>query len=249
MTTITATPNTATGAIVLEITQTGSIRSITRSNANGVESVRVAAGQIPSATTGVTIVTDYEGAVGPNSYTVTTTADTATATATLMLDSAWLLVPIAPNYSEPVSTITDYSAGRETNSTLHTIIGRSDPIVVMGKLGTRTGSLEIWTDSLTDANRLVRVFDRGEAVLLKQTVPGMDMYFTATGIDVSPYSVQGDATKFRMAVSYQEVARPYGNLAGALGWTFDALASSYSSFDAVAAAFANFDDLTIQDTL
>lgn len=435
MTTFTATPNTATGAVTLSITQTASVQSITRSNGNGVATVRVATGQLPSATTGTTIVTDYEASHGLNTYTaylsgtktnlvgnpsfetdvsgwtltgvtgsstasfpqmiksgtkmaqlssdgtqtapsisllstaqrppVTagkwvgfraftatesggyetrlqlsfrnssgTTVGTAatspyvaapfydgvthalvaqapvgavsvaayiqyrdgnatstlvpvgkrmwvdavqlvvsedeadaqrstqeffegtvplgpvTATATLTIDKPWLLVPISPHFSETVETITDYSAGRETFATVHQIIGRADPLVVMGKLGTRTGTLEFWAESLEDVNRLTRVFDRGEAVMLKQPVPGMDMYLAATSLDVTPYSVEGpDNTRYRFAVSYQEVTRPYGDLAGALGWTFDALAADYASFNAVTAAFATFDDLTLGDAL
>ncbi|WP_457950425.1 hypothetical protein ACTAQI_07535 [Pseudarthrobacter sp. alpha12b] len=248
MTTFTATPDNSTGAVVLEITQNASVQSITRSNSNGFSSVRISSGQLPSPSGGKTIVTDYEAAHGLNVYTVTTTAETLSQSATLTIDKPWLLVPIAPNYSEQAESIVNYSAGRETNSTVHNIIGRSDPLVVIGKLGSRTGILEIWTTSLEDASRLVRVFDRGEAVLLKQAVSGMDMYFAANSLDVDPYAVSGpENTRYKLTVSYTEVSRPYGNLAGALGWTFDALASQYPSFDAVTAAYATFDDLTIGD--
>ncbi|WP_156380230.1 hypothetical protein [Arthrobacter sp. Soil762] len=251
MTTITATPDTATGSITLTINQTDSITAITRTNVNGTSSVRVATGQIPSVSPGTTIVTDYETAHGLNTYNAYhADGSFVTTSETLVIDKPWLLVPIAPNYSEQAETITNYSAGRDSFSTIHQIIGRADPLVVMGKLGTRIGNLEIWTENLEDANRLIRVFDRGEAVLLKQTVPGMDMYFTTTGLDVTPYSVEGpELTRYRFAVQYQEVVRPFGDLAGALGWNFDALAAEYSSFDAVTAAFASFDDLTLQDEI
>lgn len=439
MTTITATPDTATGSVTLQLTQTSSVARVTRSNANGVSDVRVATGQLPSAATGTTIITDYEAAHGVNNYTAyvtdvatrtnlatnprpvgttdylgpsptstsfstgksavqatasgtgtaylwsarsidaiaageavalsalvefsteiksvnikahrrstneyfssgqvvgwdptgkgvhrvsvlftapsaiaandldltvlfyttggatapagswarmgellieksttalpffdgatpdttdvdyawtgtanaststeATTTRQVTASATLTIDKPWLLVPIAPNYSAQIESIPNYSAARETNSTVHTIIGRADPLVVLGKLGLRSGTLEIWTASLESAGNLARVFDRGEAVFLKQTVPGMDMYFVAESLDVDPYEAAGDLTRYRFTVRYREVTRPYGDLAGALGWTFDALAASYSSFDAVSAAFATFDDLTIGDTL
>ena len=250
MTTFTATPDTATGAVNLVITQTKPVRSITRANGYGSASVRPAQGQLPSAATGTTLIPDYEGAHGVNSYTLYhTDGTTEIASATLTVDKPWLLVPIAPNYSEQVETITDYSAGRETFSTAHQIIGRPDPIVNFGKLGTRKGTLDIFTASLEDAARVTRVFDRGEAVLLKQTVPGMDMYLAATSLDLAPYSVQGEAdTRWKLSVGYLEILRPAGNLAGALGWTFDALALAYPSFDAQLAAFASFDDLTLGDT-
>lgn len=250
MTTFTATANLATGAVDLALVQTKSIVSITRASANGSAQVRAAAGQLPTATTGTTLIADYEGAQGLNTYTAYhADGTTETASASLALDKPWLLVPIAPNYSEQVETITNYSAGRDTHSTVHQIIGRPDPIVVMGKLGTRRGTLEIFTVSLADAARVTRVFDRGEVVLLKQTVPGLDMYLAALAVGVEPYNVDGAATRWKLTVDYQEVTRPQGNLAGALGWTYDALALAYPSYSAALADFASYDDLTLEDTI
>jgi hypothetical protein len=250
MTSLTADPDNALGAVALTVTQTAAVTSITRSDRNGVAQVRAAARQLPTAATGTTIITDYEAAHGANTYTVyhADGSVAATGTAQLALARPMLLVPIAPNYSEAVDTITDYDAGRSSFSTVHNIIGRADPIVVMGKLGTRQGSLEIFTTSLEDAARVTRVFDRGEAVMLKQTLAGMDMYFTAESINVTPYQVDGEATtRFKLTVAYVEVIRPYGNLAGALGWTFNALASAYPTFDAQLAAYSTFDNLTLGD--
>jgi hypothetical protein len=248
MTTLTATPDTATGSIQLSITQTNSVTKILRSDSNGIAEVRAASGQIPSAATGTTVISDYEAANGVCNYTVTTTdaSDIATASATLTVAKPWLMVPIAPNYSETVETVTNYSAGRSSRSTVHQIIGRADPLIVLGKLGTRTGTLEIWTESIVSANKLARVFDRGEVVMLKQPVSGMDMYFTADDLEISPFNVEGpDLTRYKFTVRYTEVVRPYGNLAGALGWTFNALASRYSTFDQILSDYATFDALTL----
>ena len=46
---------------------------------------------------------------------------------------------------------------------------------------------------------------------------------------------------------YVEVRRPIGPLAGALGWTFDALSADFTSFDEVTQAFTDFDSLTLGD--
>jgi hypothetical protein len=48
-------------------------------------------------------------------------------------------------------------------------------------------------------------------------------------------------------LAFIEVRRPIGNLAGALGWTFDELATEFVSFDAVRLAFVDFDSLTLGD--
>lgn len=196
------------------------------------------------------VVYAWTGTAGVSRSTEITSNQMFTAAASLSLDKPWLLVPIAPNYSEQVETVTDYSAGRETQSTVHQIIGRPDPVVALGRLGTRKGNLDIFTASLEDAARVSRVFDRGEVVLLKQNVPGLDMYLAALSVDLAPYAVQGEVdTRWKLTVAYQEVVRPPGNLAGALGWTFDALALAYPSFDALLAAYASFDALTLGDTI
>lgn len=247
MTTITATADNVVGAVTLTITQTAAVTSITRNDRNGIAAVRFAAGQVPTPATGTTIIKDYEAAHGSNTYTAYDSTGQVSATATLALAGPMLLVPIAPNYSESLETITDYAASRSSNSTVHQIMGRPDPIVVLGQLGTRTGTLELWAKDLVDAARLQRVFDRGETVMLKQTVAGLDMYFTALSLDVSPWQVLADQTRYKLSIQYQEVSRPYGNLAGALGWTFDALSVKFPTFDAVTAAYSNFDNLTLGD--
>lgn len=191
------------------------------------------------------VVTAWTGTAHASRSTRTTHVRTVSTSTTLVLDKPWLMVPIAPNYSETAEAVTDYSAGRTTSSTVHSIIGRADPIVALGKLGSRKGTLEVFADTVTAANKLARVFDRGEVVMLKQPVDGIDMYFTADDLEISPYSVQGEVTRYKFTVRYTEVLRPIGTLAGALGWTFDALAAAYPSFNAVLADYATFDDLTI----
>lgn len=251
MTTVAVTTDDTLGTVSLSIAQTASVASIVRSDRNGVAPVRAAAGQLPTPATGTTVITDYEASHGPNAYTIyhADGSVAATTTASLALARPMLLVPIAPNYSEAVDTITNYGAGRESFSTAHRIIGRADPVVVLGKLGTRQGTLEIFTVDLEDAARVVRVFDRGEAVLLKQAVAGLDMFFTAESLDVSPYEVKGEQTRWKLTIAYLEVTRPYGNLAGALGWTLDQLAADYATLDAVLASYATLDDLTLGDEL
>lgn len=197
------------------------------------------------------ILTDYEAAHGLNTYNVyAADGSMVTASATLEIDRPWLSVPVMPQYSEQVETITAYGSGREAATTVHRPLGRSDSLVVMGKLGDRTGSLEIFCNSYAEARKLGRIFERGEVVQLRQRVEGLDMYFTTTGIAVAPYSVEGETeTRWAFAINYVEVRRPIGNLAGALGWDFTALAADFASFDAVTLAFPDFDALTLGDAI
>lgn len=204
-----------------------------------------------SAVGGRLILTDYEASFGANTYNAyTTDGSFVTATVTLDIQKPWLSVPVMPQYSEQVETITQFGSARDAASTVHRPLGRADSLVVMGKLGDRTGSMQILCRTYAEARKLERIFERGEIVQLRQRVEGLDMYFTATGIPVAPHAVQGETdTRWLFNINYVEVRRPIGPLAGALGWTFDELASEYASFDTVAAGFTDFDSLTLGDAI
>jgi hypothetical protein len=250
MTTITATPDTATASVQLSINYTAAVSRVLRNDANGIAEVRTLSGQLPTGASGTLLLTDYEAAAGLSTYTVIDSGSGASGTATLLLDKPWFMVPVLPNYAEQAETVTGYDSARASQSTVHTVIGRPDPLVTFGPLGTRTGTLEVFCDSLQAARDLETVFTRGEVVMLKQNVSGMDMYFYGSATGIAPYSVQGeDLTRYALKVSYTEIKRPLAPLAGALGWTFDALTSAYASFDVIAAKFASFDDLTIRDEI
>lgn len=247
MSSMTATPDPATGSVLLEIVQTAPVLRVLRTNENGIFEVRALAGQFPSTGAGRLILTDYEAGHGLNTYTLVDGGKGAAAAARLDLDLPWLMVPVMPHYARQVETITGYGAGRESLGQVQTVPDSAAPLVALAPLALRTGSMDLWAPSLAVARSLESVFDRGEIAMLKQRVAGMDMYFTTTRTNISPHDVEGDGTAgaWNLAVDYVEVGRPAGPLAGALGWTFDALAAAFPTFDAVTAAYASFDDLTV----
>jgi hypothetical protein len=257
--TLTAAADNATGVIHLSIEHTGAIHSVFRFDAiNGERSVRLPEGVVfPSVDVGSLILDDYEAVHGVNFYTVnlynsTTGAVTVLqASATLTVDEPWLSVPVMPQYSERVDLITNYSSTRDISSTVHRPIGRDDALVVMGRMGDRSGTLEVWCRDYATVRKVERVFSRGEVVQLRQRVPELDMYFTALRLPAAPVQVSDNesGTRWSLSVDYVEVRRPLGPLAGALGWTFDELTLAYSSFDAVASAFTDLDALTLGDTI
>lgn len=249
MTTIAATPNTANGSVSLDLTLTASVTKVVRTNVNGSEEVRASTGQLPSAASGTMVLIDFEASFGLNTYNAyAADGSFVTTSTTLDIVNPWISVPVMPQYSEQVETITQYGSSREAATTVHRPLGRADSLVVMGKLGDRTGSLQIFCSTYADARKLERIFERGEVVQLRQRVEGMDFYFTVTSIPVAPFSVQGEgATRWSLGINYVEVRRPIGNLAGAFGWTFSELASSFVSYDAVTAAFTDYDALTLGD--
>lgn len=247
MTTLTATPDIATASVLLSITKTASVSHIERTDINGVHKVRVPHYTLPSYGTGILHITDYEAAHGTNTYRVYHTGSTSvpSKTAILGLPQPWVFVPVLPELSVTVPQITTYQSSRTSSTILHKVIDRREPVVNMGKLGLREGQLDIWCPDYLSTRELDTAIDSGEILMLRQTVPGLDMWFTVSDVDVQPVSEEGSLTQYRYSVRFQEVSRPDGLLKGARGWTWDELAASFATFDEVTAAYASFDDLLI----
>lgn len=248
MTTITETPDIATASVLLSITKTATVSRVERTDINGTHEVRVPAYTLPSAGTGILHLTDYEAAHGLNTYRVYHSGSSvaaATQTATLTLNSPWLFVPVLPELSAAVSQITTYGSARTSSTIIHKVIDRTDPVVNMGKLGLREGTLDIWCPNYLTTRALDAAVDSGEILMLRTEVPGLDMWFTVSDTDVQPFNAEGALTKYRYSVRFHETARPEGLLKGARGWTFDEIAASFQTFDQVTAAYTSFDNLLI----
>lgn len=191
------------------------------------------------------IVTDYEAAAGALSYTVETDAGDTTVTTALQLESPWLLVPLMPNYSEPVDAITGFDSRRANRGTLHEVLDRPDPLPALAGLGYRAGSMTLPADTLDDALRIERVFDRGQVVMLRGLVPAMDMYLIGSDVALNTVEADGADTTYEVSLSYQQVARPAGSQSGALGWTYAALLAEHATYNDLTVAYASYDDMTI----
>jgi hypothetical protein len=247
MTSLTATPDIATASVLLTITKTETITRVTREDINGTHEVRTPVYVLPSTGTGILHITDYEAAHGPATWRVYGTGSTvlATKTATLSLAQPWLFVPALPELSVTVPQITTYRSARSSSTILHQVIDRRDPVVSIGKLGLREGQLDLWCPDYLSTRALDAAFDSGEILQLRQTVPGLDMYFTVSDTDVQPISEEGALTKYLYSVRFQETARPVDKLKGARGWTYEELANSFSTYAEVTAAYATYGDLLI----
>lgn len=242
---ITATAQPLTASVLLEVTATGTVAEVIRTDGNGMAPVRTLAGDLPD--TGTIILSDYEAAlVGLITYTVTDGTDTETASVTLAADLPWLFVPVVPNYSAQVEMVTGYTAERGSLSTIHDVVGRPDPVVTVGRLGYRRGTLEVWCATYEAAADVVGVYERGQVVMLRQaTFAGLDMYHTPTSLAVEPYPDETGTRRWRVSVQYVEVTRPTAALAGSLGWSFADVAAGWATFSTLAAAFEDFDALTV----
>jgi hypothetical protein len=247
MTTLTATPDVAQASVLLSITKTATVNRIERTDINGTHEVRVPAYTLPSNGTGMLYITDYEAADGAVTYRVYGSGATAVATktATLQLAQPWLFVPALPELSVTFPQITSYRSTRPTSTILHKVIDRREPVVKMGKLGLREGQLDIWCPDYLTTRALDAAVDSGEILMLRQEVPGLDMWFTVSDTDVQPVSEEGAQTTYLYSIRFQETARPVDQLKGARGWTYAELAESFGTYAEVAAAYATYGDLLI----
>lgn len=239
MTTITAAPDTDAGTITLTIAHTAPVTTLYRADGNGTHPVRLPPGTLPTGATGTLTVTDHEAALtGYIEYRTDTEQTAAT------LDGAVLprfVLPSTPVYAVQVETVTNYTANRTSTSTVHEVINRPDPLLKLGRLRPRTGTLEVISATYAGTRDLEAVFERGAIVLYRQIEhQGADMYFHAEAIDTMPAS-----GKWRTAISYREVTWPDGDIQTPAGWTFTGLAATGGTFNDVARDYRSFVDLTL----
>lgn len=238
MTTLTAAAALNGAAVVLTLTPTGSISSITRSDANGNRAVRVPSGTFPRSTP--LTLTDWEAKLGS---VVTYTVTGATASITLSSQLPWLVAPLRPALSQSVEMIIDYGSSRSSLGTIHQVTDRPDPLVALGRLATRSGTLTAWIPTYAAGRSLEDMIDRSGVVLYKQHEhAGMDMYFTVTGTDLVPDSEDG----WNLNIGYQEITAPTSPINEAV-WTFGTVATSFASFANVTSDYDDFEGLSLND--
>lgn len=239
MTTLTATPNAAGTAVLLELAPSESIAGITRTDANGTAVVRTPAGTFPRSTP--LAYTDWESSLGS---LVTYAVSGAAAEVTLPALVPVLVAPLRPALSQAVEMIVDYGAARGSLGTIHQVVDRPDPLVALGRLKTRTGSLGAWIPDYASGRSLEDMIDRSGVVFYKQHQhAGMDMYFTVTGTDLTP-DPEGEGWK--LSIGYQEITRPTSPI-NETSWTFGDVSTSYASFANVTSNYSDFEGLSIND--
>jgi hypothetical protein len=243
MTTITAAPDTDAGTITLTIVHDTPVTDLYRADANGTRPVRLPPGTLPTATSGTLTVTDHEAALtGHIEYRA------GNALVFTNLDGAVrprFTLPSTPVYAVQVETVTAYSAARTSTATVHQVINRPDPLVKLGRLRPRNGSLDIICRTYAEARTLEAVFERGAIVLYRQIEhQGMDMYFHGSDVTLTPV-----AGRWRVSVVYVEVTFPDGDIQTPAGWTFDALTAAGGSFNDVAQDYRSFTDLALGEKI
>jgi hypothetical protein len=252
-TTITAEALPELAQVRLTITTDTALVSLVRADANGTATVRTRGddvlGIIPPAGTNI-VTLDYEASQGTVIYTATDTAGAAhQASVQFVLLQPWIFVPVMPNYSTALQTVTGYNAQVPGRSTVHEPLGKTSPTVVIRAMATKRGTLGLWAGTHEAAQGILDTLSRGEVLMLRQAEHrGMDMYFIALDADLDTLTVAGAETLWGVSVRYIQVSRPIGNLATALGWDFTTVAASAGSFAELRTRYATFEDLRLNET-
>lgn len=250
VTALTATPDTTAGTVLLNITgaPAGAV-VLTRTDANGSNPVRQRTGQVTSG--GALVLTDYEAAlVGGVTYDAVDSAGVRkTATTTLERPGGYaerFASVQLPAQAHTASLVLGYEAQRSSSTTIHDILGRVDPVAVVGTTQLRRGTLEVFSMTYAEARHAA---DTASAALLmyrQSDYPGMDMWLTVTGVRVRALETPAEAGwRWSTALDYVEVRPPAVPLLGAAGWTFNGVTGRHTTFAAVRGSYATFADLLV----
>lgn len=154
-------------------------------------------------------------------------------------------LPVLPQYRSPLTSVLDYSSDRHSTSTTHEVVGRPDPLVTIGLLQSRRGTYKIWAPDHPAARFIESIANIGEVMMLRQVDhDGMDCYFVADDVRVSPDQNTADGYRWIVEISYIEVAVPTSPLMGSVGWTFETV-TAVGTFDDVKSLYPTFADLLV----
>lgn len=237
---ITASPDPVTGTVALSLEASTNVVTLTRSDTNGTRPVRLPAGALPAS--GTLTLKDFEPALaGQVQYRAYTATEEASAWVTLGAQLPRFVMPSIPLYSVEVDTVHAYTATRSARATVHDVVGRRDPIVVQGVMGTRRGVLGVVCDSYNDVMRVETIMKRGQTVFYRQSEhAGTDMYFSPLEVSTAPAS-----GKWEVTVNYVELDYPTGPVQSDPAWTFQKLASTATTFAGVATDYTDFASLAL----
>ena len=126
--------------------------------------------------------------------------------------TAWLTIPASAVPSagtitaRPLELVIDYAEDSTSNGSLHTIIGRADPIANPGPLALRAGTIQAFCSNYTNAKRIRDLLAAGDVAQMRQPAnPGMDMYLTAQRVAISPAGTDTAPQRWVATITYAEV--------------------------------------------
>lgn len=246
-------------AVTIQLDTTVQVTSLIRVDGRGTAAVRTPAGTFPL--TGSATIIDHEGSLIPGDQ-ITYLARNAAGTLAYLnapqqwwTGQLWLDVPTAPDLSLDLAglgiVLFDLSATYDSAGTVHQVIGRADPVTVLGPLRLPAGILEFVCPNLPAARTLVRALSAQAVLGLRQSdLSTVDGYFTVDAVTLAPADERTWNTdterlerRWRVSVTYTGAAAPSGDAGSgtaAAAWTYDALAASTARADEVPVEFGTY---------
>ena len=240
--------------LVLSNPDGANVGKVMRADINGTHTVRTQPGQLPGTAVSLDLF-DYEYALaGGHTVTYTAYATNNAVLATVGFTTQtpgnvlYIACPLYPSNGvvlapgdtlAGVSFAVSWSTTRASLSSLHTVIGRSDPVPVLHPAATRAGDMTLIcpdhaTCELIESQlSLAQVFQ-----LRKSDVAGLDAYLVVTALGAS--SIEG-SKRWQLVVGLAQVAWPVGSFVPTSVWTYaDLLAAGYGDYNGVAASFESY---------
>jgi hypothetical protein len=244
------------------------VGKVMRSDVNGTHTVRTQAGALPSAAPALLLL-DYEAPLLWHSVVRYDVYDAGNVVrGSVVIDAshpnwattrgvAFLGVPLYPSSGLALNTgadpaqpvITSYSDAHTGQSTVHQIVGRSDPVVVLRPGGSKVGQFTVVCPSLAVAQQLAAVLAQPQVFLLRQSdQANLDVYFVVTAVASSHGETDWTQTpqperRWSLEVGFIQVAWPAGVIVPITVWTYADVLAGYGDYNAVAATFDTYADL------
>jgi hypothetical protein len=244
------------------------IGKVMRTDANGVHSVRTEAGALPTTAATLTLL-DYEAPMLWHSVVQYDVYDAGNVVrGSVVIDETspywaeerggmYLGVPLYPSYGLTLNTgadpaqpvMTSYTDTHTGQSTVHQVVNRSDPAVVLRPGGYRTGRFTLACPSLASSQQVAAILNQPQVFLLRQSDQNnLDLYFvtaavTTTHSDENWTQTPQPERRWFLDVEFIEVAWPTGVIVPVTVWTYADVLAAYGDYNAVAATFATYADL------
>lgn len=239
MTVITATVVEAYAAVRLAVSGVAvdGPLTITRTDANGVNDVRLAAGAVVSA--GLLAVVDYEPALlGPVTYT----ADGASVTVDLGAQLAPRLSVVGrPALARNVVELASYAETSDAAPYIARVYMRTDDLPITAPLSLRSGPLVLHLTDYAEAKAVRDLASAGQILQLRQpTFPGLDLYLVPSRVSLNTVNETLTPAEWRVTFEYVETPWPQMPLQGGAGWTYSDLVDQGGTYATLKATWATY---------
>jgi hypothetical protein len=216
--------------------------TITRTDANGVHDVRLAAGAVVSA--GLLAAVDYEPAlVGPVTYV----ADGASVTVDLGAQLAPRLSVVGrPAVARNAVELVAYSETSDAAPYIARVYMRQDELPITAPLSLRSGPLVLHLATYEEAKAVRDLAAAGQVLQLRQpSFPGLDLYLVPSRVSLNTVNESLTVPEWRVTIEYLETPWPVLPLSAGASWTYSDLVAQGGTYATLGATWPSYFDLAV----